>query len=59
MRKDSIDSDSPRVGDGKMTNQFSFVERATQTMNSGKKVSYTQATIKTGKMNGVCRLSTT
>ena len=37
-RRDSSDSDSSRIGDNKLTNQFSFVERATQTMYNGKKV---------------------
>ena len=37
-RKDSMDSDTSRGGDNKMTNQFSFLERATQTMNNAKKV---------------------
>ena len=33
-----MDSDTSRGGDNKMTNQFSFLERATQTMNNAKKV---------------------
>ena len=37
-RKDSMDSDTSRGGGNKMTNQFSFLERATQTMNNAMKV---------------------
>ena len=38
-RKDSMASDTSEAGDKKLQNQFSFVERATQTMNNALKVS--------------------
>ena len=37
-RRDSNASDKSEEGDSKRTNQFSFVERATQTMNNALKV---------------------
>ncbi len=37
-RKDSVGSDDGDGGDKKLQNQFSFVERATQTMNNAMKV---------------------
>ena len=37
-RRDSNASDKSEDGDQKLTNQFSFVERATQTMNNALKV---------------------
>ena len=37
-RRDSNASDKSEEGDTKRTNQFSFVERATQTMNNALKV---------------------
>jgi hypothetical protein len=39
LRRDSIASDSSSLQDKKLQNQFSFVERATQTMNNSHKVS--------------------
>jgi hypothetical protein len=38
MRKDSLGSDTSSNADKKLQNQFSFVERATQTMNNSLKV---------------------
>ena len=38
LRKDSLASDASDDGDKKLQNQFSFVERATQTMNNQMKV---------------------
>ena len=38
-RRDSNTSDKSEEGDQKLTNQFSFVERATQTMNNALKSS--------------------
>ena len=38
-RKDSLASEASSSGDKKLQNQFSFVERATQTMNNAFKVS--------------------
>ena len=40
-RRDSNASDKSEEGDTKRTNQFSFVERATQTMNNALKVKMT------------------
>ena len=37
-RRDSNASDKSEEGDSKRTNQFSFMERATQTMNNALKV---------------------
>ena len=44
-RKDSLASEASSSGDKKLQNQFSFVERATQTMNNAFKVSL-NATLK-------------
>ena len=41
-RRDSNASDKSEEGDSKRTNQFSFVERATQTMNNALKVNINQ-----------------
>ena len=38
VRKDSLASDTSSNADKKLQNQFSFVERATQTMNNSLKV---------------------
>ena len=40
-RRDSNASEKSEEGDTKRTNQFSFVERATQTMNNALKVPMT------------------
>jgi hypothetical protein len=37
-RKDSLGSDTSSTNEKKLQNQFSFVERATQTMNNALKV---------------------
>jgi len=38
LRRDSIGSDTSSMQEKKLQNQFSFLERATQTMNSSSRV---------------------
>lgn len=46
LRRDSIASDSSSLQEKKLQNQFSFVERATQTMNNSHKVWHIEALAK-------------
>ena len=52
-RRDSNASDKSEEGDSKRTNQFSFVERATQTMNNALKVNINT----NNRYNVACKLS--
>ena len=60
-RRDSNASDKSEEGDSKRTNQFSFVERATQTMNNALKVENAEGNIIVNKqlrLNNLFRVAT-
>ena len=57
-RRDSNASDKSEEGDTKRTNQFSFVERATQTMNNALKVKMRMMTWSGLDYSEPCRAAT-